>query len=82
MAVRRSASAGEAQHRQWSSAVGYGHALASTEPAAGALAFAAAVALAGPSQAERLATYVVDDAGGDGVRLVAEVRAALTHGQA
>jgi hypothetical protein len=48
-AVRRSASAGEEQHRLLFSAVAYGHALASTEPAAGALAFAAAVALAGPS---------------------------------
>lgn len=57
-AVRHSAAASETQHRQWFSAVAYGHARSSTEPAVAALAFAAAVALAGQAQAERLATYV------------------------
>jgi len=102
-AVQRAASAGDEQHRQWFSALAYGHALASTEPAAIALSFAATVALAGPAQAERLAMYVtwlrqlfqaqrlpgdpadhldivkaaVDNAGGDGARIIKQVRAAL-----
>lgn len=107
-AVQRSAAAGEGQHRKWFSAVAHGHVLASNEPAETALVFATALALAGPSPAERLATYVtwlrqlfeaqrlpgdpanhldvvrasVDDAGGDGARLVEQVRAALTEIQA
>lgn len=57
-AVQRAASGGEEQHRLWFSAVAYGLALASTDPGASALSFAATVALAGPAQAERLAEYV------------------------